>query len=220
MAARVILLSDGWTNEGIVDPEELCEDAGELRLRGVLTSCLGVGDGYDGPLLRGLADNGGGRLHDAEPTSEVSPVLLGELDDIFGTVVDEAQIALTAPAGVRLEVPGRTGRALPEGSVRVPRGPVHNDLERVAVFKVTCPEARPNDERAFQLTASGRAADDGTPVWAGPMRVKVTAAEGAANNAQPRDIEVATVVARTWSADVVATLARMNRDGDCGGAGR
>ena len=86
MSPRVILLSDGHANEGIVDPDELCEHAKELRLRGVLTSALGIGDGYDEQLLHGIAENGGGRLHDAELTTEISSVLLGELDDIFGTL--------------------------------------------------------------------------------------------------------------------------------------
>lgn len=213
MTPRVIILSDGHANEGIVDPEELREHAGELRMRGVLTSCLGIGDGYDEQLLRGIAESGGGRLHDAELTSEISSVLLGELDDIFGTVVEDAQIELAAPTGARVEVLGRTGSEIRDGRILVPLGPVQNDIERVAVFKITCPKARQNEELAFELTASGRGVDDRSKLETDAVRVRLTAEDRAANKTQPRDIEIAAIVARTWSAHIVTAAARMNRDG-------
>ena len=212
MTPRVILLSDGHANEGIVNPEELREHAGELRMRGVLTSCLGIGDGYDEQLLRGIAESGGGRLHDAELTSEISSVLLGELDDIFGTIVEDTQIELTVPTSVRVEVLGRTGSEIRDGRILVPLGPVQNDVERVAVLKVNCPKARPNDELAFELTASGRAVDDRTRLETDSVLVRLTAVDGATNTDQYRDDEIAMIVARTWSAHVVSTAARMNRD--------
>ena len=212
MTPRVIILSDGHANEGIVDPEELREHAGELRMRGVLTSCLGIGDGYDEQLLRGIAESGGGRLHDAELTSEISSVLLGELDDIFGTVVEDAQIELTVPTSVRVEVLGRTGSEMRDGRILVPLGPVQNDVERVAVLKVTCPKARLNDELEFALIANGRAVDDRTRLETDTVLVRLIAVDGATNTDQYRDDEIAMIVARTWSAHIVSTAARMNRD--------
>jgi Ca-activated chloride channel family protein len=213
MTPRVILLSDGHANEGISDPQELREHAGELRLRGVLTSALGIGDGYDEQLLRGIAENGGGRLHDAELTSEISSVLLGELDDIFGTLIEGAEITLSVPPGFRVDVLGMAGAAVREGRVAVSIGPIQNDIERVAVFKVTCPEARHGQEFTFGLVATGRAVADRTTLETSAVSVNLVAADGKANADQARDLEIAELVARTWSAHVVATAARMNRDG-------
>ena len=213
MTPRVIILSDGHVNRGIVDPEELREHAGELRMRGVLTTCLGIGDGYDEQLLRGIAESGGGRLHDAELTSEISTVLLGELDDIFGTVVEDAQIELASPTGARVEVLGRAGSEIRDGHILVPLGPIQNDIERVAVFKITCPKARQSDELGFELTASGRTVDDRSKLETDAVRISLAAADRATNKAQSRAIEIAALVARTWSAHVVTTSARMNRDG-------
>jgi Ca-activated chloride channel family protein len=213
MTPRVIILSDGHANEGIVDPEELREHAGELRIRGVLTTCLGIGDGYDEQLLRGIAESGGGRLHDAELTSEISSVLLGELDDIFGTAVEDARISLSVPHGVGVEALGRSNSEIRAGRLHVSLGPVQNDIERSVVFKVLCLRARKGDNLEFQVAATGRALDSGSELETGTVTVRLAAAEGSANSSQPRDAEIAEIVARTWSAHVVAAAARMNRDG-------
>lgn len=213
MTPRVIILSDGHANEGIVDPEELREHAGELRMRGVLTSTLGIGDGYDEQLLRGIAENGGGRLHDAELTDEISPVLLGELDDIFGTIIEDGQIVLTIPREVQINVLGRSNSEIRAGRILVPLGPIQQDIERVVIFKVSCPRARQGDELEFEMTANGRGTDDRSMLETNKTTIRLVAVDGAANRAQPRDTEIAEIVARTWSAHVVTTAARMNRDG-------
>jgi Ca-activated chloride channel homolog len=213
MTPRIIILSDGHANEGISDPNELREHAGELRLRSVLTSALGIGDGYDEQLLRGIAENGGGRLHDAELTSEISSVLLGELDDIFGTLIEGAEIVLTVPSGVRVDVLGKGDADVRDGRVAVSMGPIQNDIERVAVFKVSCPKAQRSKEFTFGMVATGRAVADRNTLETSAVSVNLVAVDRKANKDQPRDAEIAEIVARTWSAQVVATAARMNRDG-------
>ena len=127
--------------------------------------------------------------------------------------MEDAQIILTVPAGVRVDVLGRGGSEIRNGCILVPLGPVQNDIERSAVFKVTCPKARKNDELAFEVTANGRAVDDRSGPETEAMLVGLVAVDGAANKTQSRDIEIATIVARTWSAHIVTTAARMNRDG-------
>jgi Ca-activated chloride channel homolog len=229
MTPRVIILSDGHANEGIRNPDHLREHAGELRLRGVLTSALGIGDGYDEQLLRGIAEAGGGRLHDAELTSEISSVLLGELDDIFGTLVEDSQVTLSLPAGVRVEVLGRDTPEVRGGQMIVPLGPVQNEVERLVVFRVTCPGGRamvqpeleigafdpelhvhPRDF-VFGLRAGGRAVDDATAVEAEARTMRLVTVDDRANLAQPRDMGIAAIVARVWSAHIVASAARMNQ---------
>ncbi len=220
LTPRVILLSDGHANRGIIDAGELGLHAAELRQRGVLTSCLGIGDGYDEMLLRSIAENGGGRLHDAELTEEISSVLLGELDDIFATVVEDARIRVEFPAGVRVEPLARESADQREGAIELNLGPVQEGIERAAVFKVTCPAARPGEELVFTVSARGRAVDDGAPLEVTGLKATLTAAEAEANNAQPRDKALAALVARNWSAHVVTTAARLNRDGAFGQAER
>ena len=213
MTPRVIILSDGHANAGIVDTEMLREHADQLRVRGVLTSAVGIGDGYDEQLLRSIAESGGGRLHDAELTSEISMVLLGELDDIFGTVVENTEVAISVPAGVQIEALGKTTVQRRGNSIVSQLGPIQNNVERIAVFKVTCPKTALNDELAFSMAATGCAVDDRSELAIDAIRIGLAAASDAANDSQVRDTEVAAMVIRAWSAQVVSTAAQMNRDG-------
>ncbi len=57
------------------------------------------------------------------------------LDDIFGTLVEGAQIVLTVPPGVRVDVLGKRDAEIRDGRILVSMGPLQNDIERVAVFK-------------------------------------------------------------------------------------
>lgn len=212
LTPRVIILSDGHANEGITNPAELREHAGELRLRGVLTSCLGIGDDYDENLLRGIAENGGGRLHDAELTSEISAVLLGELDDIFGTVVEDASIALSVPSGVAIEALGISAARRDGARLVVNLGPVQHGVPRVLVLKVVCPPLTAGGTIDVTLQASGRLTDSGAMIETDTVLARLTSAHGSANSRQPRDLALAEVVARQWSASIVATAARLNRD--------
>lgn len=213
MTPRVIILSDGHANSGIDDPDELREHAHELGMRGIRTSALGIGDGYDEQLLRAIAENCGGRLHDAEMTGEISSVLLGELDDIFGTVVEDAHVTLTLPTGAQAEVLGMRNTELRDDRLVIHFGPIQNDVERTAVVKVTCPRRKKNDEIPFEITAGGRTVADRSTVTTEAVRARLIAVDGKTNGAQPRNAEIAEIVAQTWSAHVVATAARLNRDG-------
>ncbi|MDF2759336.1 MAG: hypothetical protein K0S99_1968, partial [Thermomicrobiales bacterium] len=59
---RVILLTDGLANVGILDPGMLARHAGELRRRGIATTTVGVGQDFDEGLLSAMAEAGGGNF--------------------------------------------------------------------------------------------------------------------------------------------------------------
>ena len=79
---RILILSDGRANQGICDPEQLTVHAQKLAERGVVTSAVGIGDGYSPLQLDALADGGGGRLHDAADPEELHEAIIGELSQL------------------------------------------------------------------------------------------------------------------------------------------
>lgn len=217
LTPRVILISDGKANDGVTDHSELFEYAGELRVRGALTSTLGIGNDYDEHLLRGIAEHGGGRLHDAELVEEIGSVLHGELDDILLTMVENAKVALTAPKDVVVEVFGSAAVRAEAGTTTVAIGSVQDGIDRLVVFKVTCPEVHMGPlfsaTLEFSITATGRLAEDQQEMVAsGPVLLSLLGSSGEESLAQPRDHGVAGTVARHWSAYIVAEAASLNRE--------
>ena len=52
---RVIVLSDGWANDGLTDPGVLARHAAALSQRGLYSSSVGIGDDYSTAQLRAMS---------------------------------------------------------------------------------------------------------------------------------------------------------------------
>lgn len=209
---RLIILSDGHANVGVTAPDQLREYAQELKAHGVLTSTLGIGNGYDEQLLLAISESGGGRLHDAELTTEISSVLLGELDDIQGTVVEDWKVAVTHPTRVQVDLVGTSPTEHGTGKTTCSLGPIQDRIERVAVFKVVCPEVQDGDTLTFEVASEG-VTSERVRVEASPVTASLVAANSTVNDGQRRDRELAGIVTKLWSAHVLTVVAKLNRDG-------
>jgi len=60
---RVVLLSDGLANVGIIDPEQIAAVAKNIRERSISISTMGVGIDYNENLMANIADNSGGNYY-------------------------------------------------------------------------------------------------------------------------------------------------------------
>jgi Ca-activated chloride channel homolog len=154
---RVILLSDGQANAGIVEPEQLAFHASELARRGVTTSCVGIGDGYDSLVLQAIAEHGGGRLHDAELASDIVAMLMGELGEIGSLAAQDVSIALHVPATAKAVFVGSAPTQVATGALSVSVGALVADRPRACVFRVTLPAGKIDETLLFGLTARGTA---------------------------------------------------------------
>lgn len=75
----------------------------EVLAGGILTSTVGIGDAYSTEYLEVLAVHGGGRLHDAERPEEIIEVVLAELYDVEGTVIENVCFQVGLPKGASAE---------------------------------------------------------------------------------------------------------------------
>jgi Ca-activated chloride channel family protein len=97
---RVILLTDGLANVGMVDPRELAQHAGQLRQRGVATTTLGVGQDFDEGLLSAMAEAGGGNFQYAADADALRAFFSRELQELFTVTASGFTVTLTLPPGI------------------------------------------------------------------------------------------------------------------------
>ena len=200
LTPRVVILSDGQANEGITDVEALAHHAGELHKRGVVTSTVGIGDDCDEALLAAIAENGGGRLHDAERTDEIGGVLLGEIGEAIALAADNVALVLDLPAGVRAEPLGISGSEITSGQVTPPLGGISAGVARTAVVRLICPSGQPATSLDGRLSATAICSVTGDRLRAAPADCRLAFARGSENSAQPRDVERSLAAARAWHA--------------------
>ena len=106
---RVVVLSDGHANVGITDTATLARMAGEVMGRGISTTTIGFGDGFDEHLMTVIADRGGGSGHFAQSPDDAPGIFAAEFDDLAALVAQ----SLSVESDVRLHGPG-------PGPVRAP----------------------------------------------------------------------------------------------------
>ena len=101
---RTLLLTDGLANVGERNPVQLGRHAREIFVRGVSTSCFGVGHGYDEHLLELMANNGGGNFHFLETMNAIPLVFEREFEELTHTSLRETIIRIKLHEHIHAEV--------------------------------------------------------------------------------------------------------------------
>jgi hypothetical protein len=101
---RVILLTDGLANVGILDLAVLSRHAGELRRRGIATTTVGVGQDFDEGLLSAMAEAGGGNFQYVAGPEGLRTFFAHELQELFSVAATGLTVTLGLPPGVDAEL--------------------------------------------------------------------------------------------------------------------
>ena len=99
---RIVLLTDGHANVGIIEPATLVELARTARAMGITTTTIGVGEGYDDALLRAMADAGGGNSWYVERPDQAQDVLAEEMGNLLSVSAQGLSVTLTLEDSVAL----------------------------------------------------------------------------------------------------------------------
>ena len=210
---RLLILTDGQANNGLVDPQELSEVAANLRMRGISTSTVGIGQGYSTEQIEPIAEHGGGMLHHTEYASDIIEVVLAELKDMRATVVDDLEIAVSCESAQSIEIEA-VGTVMRAG--RVALGSLVGNATRRAVFRVKVPAGCIEPLR-FCVEATWRS-DEGRAQTTCPLAL--TPDHDEAVYTEVWDQAVCTEAARIWQAEIVRKALELNRAGDYRGARR
>jgi Ca-activated chloride channel homolog len=101
---RVVLLTDGQANVGIVEPSKLLGLAQDGAGRRVSTTCIGFGPGFNEDLLEPMARAGGGNYWYVESADQMAGIFEGEIEGLVALAAQnvEVEVRLAHPrvAGV------------------------------------------------------------------------------------------------------------------------
>lgn len=210
---HVVLLSDGHANEGQTDPVALAQHATELRKRGIITSTVGVGSHYSPTQLQAIAEAGGGRMHDAERPDEIARIVMAELTDTLATALENLEISLGLPPGVKAELygvapctPTRTGCDVLVGSML-------GGATRRLVIKLRLPAGELGDTLAVRVRARWQAPGEDSPLACDVADPVMRFDTAKACLAQPRDEALAKIVIEQWQSNIYHRAMVLNQDG-------
>lgn len=101
-ATRVLVLSDGHANRGIVDAAALGQFVASARDRGIDTATIGLGRLHDEVRLATIADTGRGRYSFLASADELDGLLQAEVDELHRLAVADVVVQVRPGDGVVL----------------------------------------------------------------------------------------------------------------------
>jgi Ca-activated chloride channel family protein len=99
---HVILMSDGRANVGEKRPEVIGARAADAFRKGISVTSMGVGLDYNEDLMTRVADQGGGRYHFIEKSSQIAGLLTDELKGLVGTVARNVVLSFKGSDGIEI----------------------------------------------------------------------------------------------------------------------
>lgn len=99
---RVILFSDGQANVGETCPDAIADDVHGLAQRGVSTTTLGIGQGYNEDLLAAMASSGDGNFFHIESAAQLPDIFETELSGLAATLGQRVSLGVEPQTGVKV----------------------------------------------------------------------------------------------------------------------
>ena len=150
---RVILLTDGLANVGILDPGMLARHAGELRRRGIATTTVGVGQDFDEGLLSAMAEAGGGNFQYVADPEGLRAFFAHELQELFSVAATGLAVTLVFAPGVDAELVSAFPADARENALEVAIGDLPAGDEIDLVFTVRTRRGNAGDLLPVGVTA-------------------------------------------------------------------
>ena len=100
---RVILLTDGEANEGIVDPDQICAEVAAWSASSVQTTTLGFGSSYNQELLKQMASQGGGNHGYIENAARLAAFFEEEMSSLLQARGTHVRIQIVPSTGGNIQ---------------------------------------------------------------------------------------------------------------------
>jgi Ca-activated chloride channel family protein len=210
---RVLLLSDGLANVGIVNRSVLRERASEMSERGISVSTFGVGNDFDEELLAMTASGGGGNYRYLGDPEGIVAALSSEFHAASRTAAVDVEILIRLGRDCRFgSVLGREWRS--EGDARIVRLGDLSAGERRTIFAgVVVSGSRPGIREVGEVAVRYRDPVTGKTVAGGRKAVSLELVQDEARHREGFDRSVQEKKAVVQSGVMVQDAARLADEG-------
>jgi Ca-activated chloride channel family protein len=99
---RIILLSDGLANVGIIEPTAIMDGAKRIRASAISVSTMGVGIDYNEGLMANIADNSGGNYYYISQEVNMAEIFRKEWNLMQSMVATNAKTTIDLGKGVQV----------------------------------------------------------------------------------------------------------------------
>ena len=100
--SRVLLLSDGQANQGVIHPLKISEEVARWQSRGITTTTLGLGTGYNEDLLSAMARAGNGNFYHVQTPEDIISAFQVEMLGMSATFGQAVSLGIEPAPGVQL----------------------------------------------------------------------------------------------------------------------
>lgn len=209
--SKVLLLTDGLANHGVVDHDEMIASASRLRQEGIVTSTFGVGADFDEQLLSRLATEGGGHFYFVENARQIPDLFASELGETLEVVAREVVFEVACDPGVEAMVLNELPSEQAAGRLRVQCGDLVADQELVLIVAIAFKGAHPE---VAQLGVQCRVSDRHHALFTEPVPVTWRSVAVVEDTTQPVNRDVRLAAAAMLAERARSSALAANRRGD------
>jgi len=207
--ARVILLTDGQANHGLVDETKICAQVAKAAGTGITTSTVGLGHGFNEALLTGMARAGEGAANFGQTADDLGEAFEEQFAILSNTFLRQVQVSIQGGSDVQARLIGETAD---EDGARIRKLgtlPWAAALTAVVELKVGA-SAQADSLLAVSFSAVTK---EGLPVSYGPQILALPELDLGAFTRLTADADVAAAVSEAITAEQIEAIETLLRAG-------
>lgn len=207
---RVLLLSDGEANAGIVDPRELAKIVASFSKHATVVSTIGMGLGFNETLMASLADYGMGNYSYLEHLSTLGDILQKDLQDAKQVFASASGLSITLGKGITITDAGGYPMDLTSqpGAARIMTGQLLAGTKKRFVVTMKVLTEHTGDIQLGQVTLQYTSSRGDGSVTLSPEHLRVAVLEPARKDEAVASIDQ-TLYRQLWEGN---NLGRMQKE--------
>lgn len=205
--ARVILLSDGQANQGLVNEQEIFARVTKAAGAGITTSTVGLGHGFNESLMTGMATAGEGVANFGQTADDLDEAFEEQFAIISNSFLRQVKVSVQGGSDVQVRL---VGEILENGATRSRKlGTLPWDASLVAVIELKIGALAKGD--ALAAVNFEAVTKEGELVKFGPALITLPEVDLAAFSVLPVDADVSALIDEALVAEKIEVIEALTR---------